>query len=149
MIYLLCGLPGSGKTFWAKEKEKEDFVRFTLDEEILKKHGTFVLGEKHEEYSNKIKIDLLESAKKVLNQGRSVIFDFGFWYKKDREEVKRIFEKYGDVKVFFFDVPKEIRLERVLKRNKETEYYIDENALNLFEEKFERPDGAEIFEILK
>ncbi len=34
-LYLLCGLPASGKTTWAKQMERSGALRLSLDEEAL------------------------------------------------------------------------------------------------------------------
>lgn len=39
VVYLLCGLPGSGKTTYAKKLEDNNTIRFTLDEELFAEYG--------------------------------------------------------------------------------------------------------------
>lgn len=38
-IYLLCGLPGSGKTTYAKQLQEQGVIRLSLDEELFKLFG--------------------------------------------------------------------------------------------------------------
>ncbi len=38
-VFLLCGLPGSGKTTYAKKLEQSGAIRYTLDEEVFKRFG--------------------------------------------------------------------------------------------------------------
>ena len=41
VVYLLCGLTGSGKTTYAKRLEAAGAVRLTVDEEVHARHGRY------------------------------------------------------------------------------------------------------------
>jgi hypothetical protein len=143
-IYLLCGLPGSGKTFWAKnfvKSQGENAECISHDEEFFKKYGKEDIGKKHDEYSEILKTKLLEKIKESILAGKDVILDYGFWKKSDREEYKNKFNDVADVKIIHFDVPKEIRYDRVLARDKTNNYDLNLEALEIFERKFEIPNG--------
>ena len=38
-VIMMCGVCGSGKTTYAKKKEKEGYIRLSIDEEMWKLHG--------------------------------------------------------------------------------------------------------------
>ena len=41
VVYLLCGLTGSGKTTHAKQLEAAGAVRLSVDEEVFARHGPY------------------------------------------------------------------------------------------------------------
>jgi hypothetical protein len=41
VVYLLCGLTGSGKTSYAKRLEAGGAVRLSVDEEVYARHGRY------------------------------------------------------------------------------------------------------------
>ena len=88
-LFLMVGLPGSGKTTRAKELERETgAIRFTPDEWHL-----FLFGddfhdpqehELHNQRHDKVEALMWQVGKRLLAQGVSVILDFGFWAKEQR-----------------------------------------------------------------
>lgn len=38
-VIMMCGVCGSGKTTYAKQKEKNGYVRLSIDEELWKTYG--------------------------------------------------------------------------------------------------------------
>ncbi len=142
-MFLLCGLPGSGKTFLAKQEEDLDTIRISHDEEFFARYGKEDTGMKHDEYSDTIKIELLDKITNFLKDNKNVILDYGFWKRKDREEYKEKFKDIANVKVVYFDVLKETRWNRVLNRDKTDNHNLNLEALELFETKFEKPNESE------
>ena len=41
VVYLLCGLTGSGKTTYARQLEAAGAVRLSVDEEVYARHGRY------------------------------------------------------------------------------------------------------------
>ena len=93
-LTLMVGLPGSGKTTLAKRLEEETgAVRFTPDEWHL-----FLFGDDfhhpeehalHDERHSRVEALQWDLGKKLLKKGISVILDYGFWAKEEREEKYR------------------------------------------------------------
>lgn len=93
-LTLMVGLPGSGKTTLAKRLEEETgAVRFTPDEWHL-----FLFGDDfhhpeehalHDERHSRVEALQWDLGKKLLQKGVSVILDYGFWAKEEREEKYR------------------------------------------------------------
>jgi dephospho-CoA kinase len=50
VVYLLCGLTGSGKTTYAKRLETRGAVRLSVDEEVFVRHGRYGVDYPMEEY---------------------------------------------------------------------------------------------------
>lgn len=118
IIYLLCGLPGSGKSTYAKRLEKEGVVRLTLDEELFARFGREFPSEKYNEYENETKNQLKGILQSKIQTGESVVLDYGFWKKASRDEYKEFVTQIGgEWKLLYFKVPVENLKERLKARN--------------------------------
>ncbi len=140
-VYLLCGLPGSGKTTYAKELEKEGAIRLTLDEEVFKRFGREY--DNHDEKQKHTKEALTESMKEYISEGKSVVLDFGFWTKADRDDYKALIEKIGGQwQLLYFKANLEVLKQRLFERNSSNpteNHIIDKNLLQKFIDQFEEP----------
>ena len=93
VVYLLCGLPGSGKTTYARKLEQNKVVRLSLDEELFKRFGRF--AENYPENEKKTKEILKEILCTNVRRGSPVVLDYGFWKKNVRDEYKKLIENCG------------------------------------------------------
>ncbi|MCB9963325.1 MAG: ATP-binding protein [Rhodospirillales bacterium] len=150
-IYFLHGFCGSGKTTYAKKLEAEGMaVRFSLDEWMVDLYGVNPPAGSYAEYNSRIEAVMLKVAAHILNQGGSVILDFGFWTRQERDEARAWAEEMQQpYKFLAFDAPEEVLKSRVLTRTsaqKDGEVFIDENAFNLFKTRFEPLQEDEVCE---
>ena len=104
-VHLLCGLPGSGKTTFARELEKTHrAVRYTYDEWMVQLYGRS--PEQFETLFNRVSNLIWRIATRNLALGTDVILDKGFWYKKDRENTRQAAAAIGaETKLYFLDAP--------------------------------------------
>ncbi|CAN5631947.1 hypothetical protein BH23PAT2_BH23PAT2_04130 [soil metagenome] len=151
IVYLLCGLPGSGKTTYAdKLVAQEGVVKLSIDDELISSYG--VMGkdyqpEKHREYKvivlNKLKQRIVES----IRRGDSLVLDFGVWKQKDRELFRRIVEESdGICRLIYFKADKTLLLKRLLFRNEMengSKNAVDEDRLVDIIGKFEEPNNED------
>lgn len=145
IVYMLCGLTGSGKTTYAKELEQQGYTRLALDEEVKKlvEEAGHTYPETYLEYEPAAKEKLEQELKSLLQQGKNVVLDYGFWKKADRDYYKKLINENGGIpKLLYFKISPEILLERLAKRNTRT----DANALTVtpgmlsdFMSRFEEP----------
>ena len=147
-ITILCGLPGSGKTWYTKDLEgKDSVVIFNLDKELFKRFGKDFSPEKYQEYEKETKKDLLEQAYDYLKQNKNVIFDYGFWKEKEREEYRKFaLENDFDFELVYFPVPVDVLKNRLVDRNIneiENNHLISEEMLDGFVNQFEAPRDYE------
>jgi predicted kinase len=147
-LFLICGLPGSGKTTLAKELEiSEGALRLCPDEWI-----TALLNDP----SNIPELDRLrepveslqwEIAKRLLVLGTNVILENGFWSKEERMRFRAQAEKLGaSVELRFLDVPRDELWRRLSKRNMDLPpgtFAVAEEQLDLWSGWFEPPTPDE------
>ena len=101
-LHLLHGLPGSGKTTFAKIlARKLPAVRFTPDEWMIALHGTnppeAVFRPQHE----RIMLLIWSHVERVLGTGTDVVLDVGFWSRASREDARRRARVMGVDCVFY------------------------------------------------
>ncbi len=147
-LYLLCGLPCSGKTTFANQlaKEKRAIV-LSLDKIILTlfhKEDTF---ETHHEYVQRVEKVFFPLVCNLLCQGCNVVMDFPAHTKSERESLRQLATQSGaETQLYYLQASIETIKRRVQQRNaalKDGEYLIPDWLLNRIIEKIEPPDTSE------
>ena len=132
---------------YAKKLEKEGVVRITFDEELFKKFGKGFPPSLYEIYEAEIKNILLEKIVTILKKGYSVVLDYGFWKKQERDFYRNFGkERNINIKTIFFKIPPRISKERIMERNKtstDNDHYISIRLFNKFIKEFEPPVNEE------
>lgn len=119
-LYLMVGLPCSGKTTLAKQIEQETgAVRFTPDEWHIFLFGDdFHQSDEHDARHDRVEALMWQVGRRLLKQGVSVILDFGFWAKEQRDEKRAEVEALGaDFQICYLDTPLPELLRRLETRN--------------------------------
>lgn len=120
-VYLLAGLPGSGKTTYAKALESEGVVRLAVDEEIQARHGLSGVDYPTEQYLEHLAGVLPEINKRLVDHveaGRDVVLDQGLDLREDRDFYKRLVEEHGGQWCLInFDVDHTELIRRLEQRN--------------------------------
>ncbi len=146
-VHLLCGRPGSGKTTFARELEKtHKAMRYTYDEWMVQLYGRS--PERFETLFNRVSNLIWRIATRNLALGTDVILDKGFWYKRDRENVRQAAAAIGaESKLYFLDAPIDVLRKRILTRSKGDQNYlwINDQAFTEFINRFEPPGDDEDF----
>jgi len=153
IVYMMLGLPGSGKTTYSKNLQKKlGLPRFSIDEEYFQLVGNKQQEHRDFEIEKMISEQIKKKIIKLLAKSNSVILDFCPWTKLERKHYKQFLEEHGaKCQIIYFDVPKEELLRRLENRNKEANQkhqYMTPAMLNDFYERFESPDNEEI-EVIK
>lgn len=150
-VILICGKICCGKTTYSEQiREKENAVILSVDEIMLSIFGQHT-GEKHDEYANNTQKYLFDKSIEFVNAGVSVILDWGFWNKENRDKAKEFYKSHGiNTQMHYIDICDETWKQRLSYRNAKVEagetgaYFVDENLANKFAAIFETPDKDEI-----
>ena len=114
-LFLLCGLPGSGKTTLAKEIERDaPALRLTPDDWLHHLHF-----DGYDETA-RARVEALQwdVAARALQLGMNVVIDFGFWSKEERNDFRARANALGaQTELRFLDVPRDELLRRLKLRN--------------------------------
>ena len=115
----MVGLPCAGKTTLALTLEREhSAIRLTIDEWHLRLFGQDAKDPEHNARHSLIESLLWEVASRALALGTSVILDFGFWAREEREDFRSRAKELGaSSEVHFLDVPHAELLRRLAQRN--------------------------------
>ena len=139
-LILMCGLPGAGKTTRAKRLEIErGALRLTPDDWILAL-GIDPYDEPQRAVVEQIQWDL---ARRALELGASVILDFGFWSRRERDDFRARASALGvGFEIHFLDASRDELLARLTARNATAgpgDVLVDAEALDRYISWFEPP----------
>ena len=152
-VHLLCGQPGSGKTTFARElEETQKAIRYTYDKWMVQLYGRSPSADQFEALFNRVSNLIWRIATRNLALGTDVILDKGFWYKRDRENIRQAAAAIGaESKLYFLDAPIDVLRKRVLTRSKNDQdsLWINNQAFTEFINRFEPPSNDEDFVLIQ
>lgn len=91
-LFIICGLPGSGKTMLARRLETErDALRLTPDEWMSRIVGD---GWDHKR-REAVEAVMTDIALRALGLGCSVVLDFGSWTRRERDRLRDLARSVG------------------------------------------------------
>jgi predicted kinase len=148
-LFLLCGLPGAGKTTLAKQLEQErPALRLSPDEWIAEIIADASDQEELDRLRTPVEAVQWEVAKKLLTLGVDVILEWGFWSREERQRYRSHGEALGArVETVFLEVSREELWTRLSKRNADLPsgaFVVTEDQLNLWWSWFEPPSAEEL-----
>lgn len=113
-LYLVCGLPGAGKTTRAKSiVESTGALHLCADEWVIG------LGLSLVDFQSRIRLQevLLAHAEKLLRAGVSVVIEFGSWHREERDRIRQVAADAGSrTELHFLDAPVDELVRRVRQR---------------------------------
>lgn len=154
MIHLIVGNTGSGKTTYANQlKHRSGGVIFSID----KWNNTLFLPDKKSsdglewflERIDRIESIITSLISQLESEATDAILDLGLSKLEHREKFKKFAHQNGyEIKIHFLDIPRNIRLERVRKRNLEKgatfEFEVTDENFEFMETWFEKPSKTEM-----
>jgi predicted kinase len=145
----MVGLPCSGKTTLARSLEiQRSALRLTPDEWQVSLFGQDAEAPEHDARHTQIERLLWTIASRALQLGTSVILDFGFWAREEREDFRLRAKKLGAAsEVHFLDESEEELLRRLAARNaqpSETCFRISAEAMKPWVAFFQKPTADEL-----
>lgn len=141
-LVLLCGLPASGKTTLARElAESYGAVRLDPDEwEISLGVDPF-----DEAFQIRLEAQFLELTRRLLALGTSVVLEWGFWARSERDGWLKIGRELGvAVELRFLDVPYDELVRRVVDRHVNGGLAITQEHMERYREIFQPPTDEEL-----
>ena len=99
-VIMMCGVCGSGKTTYAKQKEQEGYIRLSIDEEMWNIYGQKGIDyseTQYDELSEKVELLLRQKMISLIKNGKNVVIDFSFWNKDNREFYRNMIENAGGI----------------------------------------------------
>ena len=121
IVYLLCGLPGSGKTTYAKKiVDEQGVLSLSIDDEMIKRYGVAGIDyptEKRNEYKTSVMEIIKSKIVEDIRNGQSVVLDFGVRKKMDREYFRDLVESNGaEMQLIYLKASRALLLERLNRR---------------------------------
>lgn len=115
-LYLIQGFIGAGKTTFSKKLSLESgAIHLNPDEAVTKLYSKDEYMQNWDECFENTVHALWEKTKEYLNKGNDVIFDMGFWYRKDRDFARQIArECNANCLLYYLYVPDNILKERIV-----------------------------------
>ncbi|AIE84576.1 AAA family ATPase [Fimbriimonas ginsengisoli] len=152
-LYLMCGLPGSGKTTLAKRLEQDaPALRLTPDEWMIPLYGEGI-GEpdtivRWNDAHDRVERIQWQIAERALQLGMNVVLDFGVWSREEREDFRTRAAGVGArSELILLDEPLDVLKTRVKARNSatgEAAYPISEAELERWHAVFQPPSRDEL-----
>lgn len=142
---LVCGLPGAGKTALAQQLERDlPAVRMCPDEWLVH------LGIDLRDGRARARLEALfwQQAQRLLHLGQSVILEYGFWGRSERDEKRLGARALGaQVELRVLDLPLDELWRRVEQRNESGTWQsapITRQEMERWAGLFQKPDAAEV-----
>lgn len=153
-IHLVFGSQGAGKSTYAKQLAKEvNGVHLAIDEWMWELFGADLpqpmnmawIMERVARCEKKIWANTLQ----IITAGAPVILDLGFMKQQSRAHYTKLAANLQiPIQWYYVDAPMEIRLQRVINRNKEKgntfSFEVSPEAFHYMESQFERPTTQEL-----
>jgi len=148
-LFLICGLPGSGKTTLAKQLEvSHSALRLCPDEWISALLADINDMAELDRLRTPVETVQWEVAKRVLALGINVILENGFWSRDERVRYRSQAEALGArVELKYLNVDRDELWARLSKRNQnlpEGTFAVREDQLDLWLSWFQAPTADEL-----
>jgi predicted kinase len=148
-LYLICGLPGAGKTTLAKQLEQsQQALRLCPDEWIASLLHDIGNIDERDRLRSPVESLQWEVAKRALLLDNNVILEWGFWSREERIRYRTEAELLGArVELRYLEVDRAELWDRLSKRNAELPagtFVVTEEDIDLWASWFEPPTSDEL-----
>jgi predicted kinase len=141
-LVLLCGLPASGKTTLARQlAESYNAVRLNPDEW----ESALDVDPFDEGFQARLEAEFWELTQRLLVLGTSVVLEWGFWARSERDEKREAARTLGvAVELRFLDAPYDALVSRVVARHAAGGIAITESDMGRYQGIFQPPTDDEL-----
>ncbi len=153
-LILVCGPTGVGKTTYSLSLSKEyGAIRFSIDPWMQTLFSKDMVSLDYSWVIERVKRcyeQIWEVSEQILALDGNVVLDLGFTTKEQRDMFSNRAKKLGiNAEVHYLDAPRDIRKERVIKRNAEKDpsvyaFEVTDMMFNFMEPRFEVPGQEEL-----
>ena len=138
-LTLLVGLPGSGKSTYAKKYLEKDNI--ILSSDVIRGE---IFNDENDQSNNALVFSTLYSrAKQILESGKNVVIDATNCSKFDR---KRVLDNFSDMPLIRVAIVIKTPIDECEKRDKERNRTVGRQVIDKFNTKFEMPTKDEGFD---
>lgn len=154
-VLLMCGVSGSGKTYYSKKLQEKGYIRLSLDEYIWDRYGsgfTKMPFDKQQQIFQSASKELENKLLEHVSRGFKVVLDSTMCKRSKRNHVREICNVIGIEPLFIYmDTPSEELHIRISKRlgTGPNDQIIPSERLDSFISNFEVPDSDENFIVVK
>lgn len=150
-IILLIGPICCGKTTEARRIAREEGALHLSADELMRQIFPDPLGDSYDVYSRRCLDYLYRLAGRLADGGVTVVLDFGFWQRSERERARAMLQGHG-LDWRYLRIDDDTWHSRIAARNeairagrgRADEYAVDEGLLRKACERFEPPTAEEI-----
>ena len=141
-LVLLCGLPASGKTSLARDlADAYGAVRLNPDDW----ESALGVDPFDEGFQARLEVQFWALAQRLLVLGTSVVLEWGFWARSERDEKREAARALGVAEeLHFLDVPSEELVRRVVARHAAGGIAITESHMEGYRGTFQSPTEDEL-----
>lgn len=152
-VHMLCGFIGAGKTTFARQLERQvNGFRLSLDYPMVALFGTNPPQDSFVDYRNRIEGINLAYARRLLEIGVDVIFDYGFWGRAYRDKLRVFAADCGaPLKMHYIQTPDNIMRSRATARQPDQDnetLLIEPATWDKLRQYFEPPQEDEEFSLI-
>ncbi|MET4158858.1 ATP-binding protein [Agromyces sp. PvR057] len=142
-VVMMCGPGGAGKTTYAKRLEREGWTRLSFEMEFWDRGITTMPSA---EVAAEVAADLKARLLRHVAAGNDVVLDFGFWFRRQRDEFRALLAPQGIVpETIYIATSLETILSRVGHRHGRwaDDWPLTEQTATEYFERFEPPTAEE------
>lgn len=148
-IYLICGFIGAGKTTYSQKLAGDiNAVHLNPDEFCMKLFTPQEYETNWDKCFSQTVNMLWEKAAEFAREDKNVVFDLGFWSKKERQQACQKAEKLGFVPVIYYVYAPDDVLKKRISTRKGIIAEQNLKNFNKIKELFEAPSDDEFYRLI-